>query len=212
MSLGESGDGDFLEALARSGARAFQTDRTRRAELIADVVAAAWGAHGQFVDADQFLTKPTVLRRLVGFLADMVPQDVDRLIGRETHSLALGTALALETGLPLVIARRVETPGGRELRCHGELHPGERVLVVEGVAGTGASAELAVRTARRYGATVVGVLAAVDRNAGAAERLARAGARLDRLFDDAELLTAATRGRAAADRKDVAASGEETVT
>uniref|UniRef100_UPI003F498E5F orotate phosphoribosyltransferase n=1 Tax=Actinomadura sp. CA-154981 TaxID=3240037 RepID=UPI003F498E5F len=211
MSAPSSGDGDFLEALARGGPRALQADRARRAELIADVVAAAWGADGRFVDADRFLTKPTVLRRLVGFLADMVPQDVDRLIGRETHSLALGTALALETGLPLVIARRTETSGGRELHCHGELHPGERVLVVEGVVGTGASAELAVRMARRRGATAVGVLAAVDRNAGAAERLARAGVTLDRLFDDAELLAAATRGMAAVSHEDPAASGEETV-
>ncbi|MFD0535137.1 hypothetical protein ACFQY7_16690 [Actinomadura luteofluorescens] len=212
MSARGSGDGDFLDALARGGPRAFQTDRVRRAELIADVVAAAWGAHGRFVDADQFLTKPTVLRRLVCFLADMVPPDVDRLVARETHSLVLGAALALETGIPLVIARRTQTPGGRELRCHGELHPGERVLVVEGVAGTGASAELAVRAARRRGAAVAGVLAAVDRNAGAAERLARAGATLDRLFDDAELLAAAIRGPAAADAgKDIAASGEEIV-
>ncbi|GAA4328845.1 hypothetical protein GCM10023178_41700 [Actinomadura luteofluorescens] len=56
------------------------------------------------------------------------------------------------------------------------------------------------------------MLAAVDRNAGAAERLARAGATLDRLFDDAELLAAAIRGPAAADAgKDIAASGEEIV-
>ncbi|URM96451.1 allantoate amidohydrolase [Actinomadura madurae] len=194
MSARASG-GDFLDSLARGGVRVFQTDRTRRAELIADVVAAAWGTHGQFIDADRFLTKPTVLRRMVSLLADMVPPDVDRLIGRETHSLALGTALALETGLPLVIARRAESSGGRELRCHGELHPGERVLVVEGVTGTGASAERAVRAVRKHGATVVGVLAAVDRDAGAAERLAHVGTTLDRLLDDAELRAAATRGQ-----------------
>jgi orotate phosphoribosyltransferase len=170
---------------------AFQSDAERRAELLADVVAAAWGADGEFVDADQFLTKPTVLRRLAAILAGRVPFDTDRLLGREPHSLVLGAALTLETGLPLVIARGLDGP---DLRCHGELHPGERVLVVEGVTGTGASAERAVRVVRQRGATVIGVLAAVDRASGAAGRLATAGAALDALFVDAELRAVAVRG------------------
>ncbi|MEU8250558.1 hypothetical protein [Nonomuraea sp. NPDC048916] len=186
---------DFWSVLARDEMRAFQTDEERRAELLADVVAAAWGSDGQFVDADQFLTKPTVLRRLASILADRVPSDADRLIGREPHSLVLGTALALETGLPLVVARIAGSPTGKELVCSGELHPGERVLVVEGVTGTGASAVQAVRLARRRGATVVGVLAAVDRDAGAAARLGGLAVMLDNLFDDVELRAAASRGR-----------------
>jgi orotate phosphoribosyltransferase len=170
----------------------YQSDEERRVELLADVVSAAWGVHGEFVDADQFLTKPTVLRRLASLLAGRVPPDVDRLLGREPHSLVLGAALALETGLPLVVARR----DGAELRCFGELHPHERVLVVEGVTGTGTSAAYAVAVARQRGATVVGVLAAVDRAAGAHRRLAAAGVPLDHLFADAELRAAATRGPA----------------
>jgi orotate phosphoribosyltransferase len=186
---------DLLSALACGGIQVFQTDEERRAELLADIVAAAWGTHGQFVDADQFLTMPTVLRRLASILASRVPPDVDRLVGREPHSLVLGTALALETGLPLVVARWAQSPAGQELLCFGELHPDERVLVVEGVTGSGASAEQAVRVAWHRGATVVGVLAAVDRGAGAAARLGNVGIRLDNLFDDAELRAAAARGQ-----------------
>ncbi|HEX4811439.1 MAG TPA: hypothetical protein VFV66_01615 [Nonomuraea sp.] len=173
---------------------AFQTADERRAELLADVVAAAWGTSGEYIDADRFLTKPTVLRRLASILAGRVPPDVDRLIGREPHSLVLGTALALETGLPLVVARAMD--GGRELDFFGELHAGERVLVVEGVTGTGASAEQAVRLALARGATVAGVLAAVDRGAGAAGRLTRLAVTLDTLYADAELRAAARRERA----------------
>lgn len=188
---------DLLSSLASDDTRAFQTDTQRRAELLADVVAAAWGTHGQFIDADQFLTKPTVLRRLASILAGRVPVDVDRLVGREPHSLVLGAALALETGLPLVVVRMPEPPANQELRCFGELHSGERVLVVEGVTGTGMSAEHAVRAAQRHGVTVAGVLAAVDRGNGATERLTGLGILFDVLFEDAELRAVAARTREA---------------
>ena len=81
---------DFIGALARGDLSVFQDDEVRRAELLADLVAAAWGTHGEFIDADQFLTKPTVLRRLASILAERVPADVDRLLGRDPHSLVLG--------------------------------------------------------------------------------------------------------------------------
>lgn len=180
--------GDLLRAPA-SGAPPFQSIEERRAELLADLVSAAWGAHGEFIDADQFLSKPTVLRRLAAILAGRVPPDTDRLLGREPHSLVLGAALTLETGLPLVIARVTDST----LRCFGELHPGERVLVVEGVTGTGGSAEGAVVEARRRGAVISRVLAAVDRDQGATARLAEVGVTLETLFADSELRANATR-------------------
>jgi orotate phosphoribosyltransferase len=189
-----TGPVELLSALARGDAQVFQSDQERRTELLADLVAAAWGTHGEFIDADQFLTKPTVLRRLAGILASRVPAEVDRLIGREPHSLVLGAALALETGLPLVVLRVADSPAGPELRCFGELHPGERVLLVEGVTGTGTSAAQAVAVVRARGAEVAGVLVAVDRGVGASERLSGLGLELDTLFEDSELRSAATRG------------------
>lgn len=188
---------NFLAALAAGDVGVFQDDEVRRRELLDDVVAAAWGTHGEFIDADQFLTKPTVLRRLASILAARIPHDVDRLLGRDPHSLVLGAAMSLETGLPLVVARVVRSKGRANLQCHGELHPGERVLVVEGVTGTGASAVEAVRSARRRRATVVGVLAAVDRGHGAGALLAGVAADLDILFTDDELRRTAARAGSA---------------
>jgi orotate phosphoribosyltransferase len=199
---------DLLNVLAGDDIRAFQTDDQRRAELLADVVSAAWGTHGEFIDADQFLTRPTVLRRLASLLAGRVEGDIDRLVAREPNALVLGAALALETGLPLVVARAVspsaplsgpaagpKSPPGPELRCFGELHPGERVFVVEAVTGTGTSAEQAVGAARRRGAAVIRVLTAVDRGAGAADRFGGLGIAFDALFNDVELRAVALHGR-----------------
>lgn len=184
---------DLLTALTRGDTQAFQSDDQRRTELLADVVAAAWGTDGHVIDADQFLTKPTVLRRLASLLASRVPGDVDRLFGREPRSVVLGTALALETGLPLVVVRTPESPPGGELLCSGELHPGERVLVVEAVVSSGSSAVRVVRAARRRGVAVAGVLAAIDRGVGAASRLEGLGVELDSLFDAVALRAVATR-------------------
>lgn len=185
---------DLLSALAAGDPGVFQSEEVRRDELLADLVAAAWGSHGEFIDADQFLTKPTVLRRLAAILAGRVPVDVDRLVGRDPHSLVLGAALSLETGLPLVVARRA---GDDALTLHGELHTDERVLVVEGVTGTGTSALAAVRAARERGAVVAGVLVAVDRGRGALDLLEGVAVGLDLLFTDAELRHVALRGRGA---------------
>jgi orotate phosphoribosyltransferase len=172
-----------------------QTLDERLAELRADIVAAAWRTGDQLVDADLFLTKPTILRRLAAILADRVPPDTDRLVSREPNAAVLGAALALATGLPLVVAH--QSPSVPALHCEGELHPGERALVVESVVDTGGSAEQAVRALLRRSAEVVGVLAAVDCEAGAAERLQRYGAGLDSLFLASQLRAVATRTRRA---------------
>jgi orotate phosphoribosyltransferase len=167
----------------------FQTAGERLAELRADLVAASWRTGSQLVDADLFLTKPTILRRLAAILVERVPPDTDRLVAREPNAAVLGAALALATGLPLVVARL----SGADLECVGELHPGERALVVESVVDTGGSAERAVWMLQRQGANVVGVLAAVDCESGATDRLRRYGTGLDSLFPASELRAVSTR-------------------
>ena len=85
------------------------------AELRADIVRAAY-VEGDFVLADGlrtnyyfdkylFETRPAILRRLGRFLADLVPRGAERLAAPALGAVALGTAVSLEIGLPLVIVR-----------------------------------------------------------------------------------------------------------
>src|ERR671912_675087 len=85
------------------------------AELRADIVRAAY-VEGDFVLADGlrtnyyfdkylFETRPAILRRLGRFLADLVPREAERLAAPALGAVALGTAVSLELGLPLVIVR-----------------------------------------------------------------------------------------------------------
>lgn len=186
----------LLESLSVGGANALQTAAERRDELARDVVAAAYlrGTYvlssGQsstyYIDKYLFVTKPTVLRRLASLLAERVPE-VDRIAGPELGSVPITAALSLETGIPFVIVRKARKAYGTSAGIEGELHAGERVLLVEDVVSTAAQALTAAAAVQQAGATVAGVLAVVDREQGGAEAVAAAGLSFDALFRLSEL-------------------------
>ncbi len=176
----------------------FQSAPQRRKELLNDLVAASWmagdtvlpsGSHSSyFISSEAFLTKVTILRRLASMLADIVPNDIDRVVAcLPGPDLVLATAVALETGLPLVIANgEAMSPSWL-----GELHPGETVVVVEGVVSSGTTAHRVVRDLVAQRVRVSGVVAAVDRDEGARRRLHEVDAELVVLFEADEVLAAA---------------------
>lgn len=162
------------------------------AELANDVASAAY-LRGDFVlssgerssfyfDKYLFETKPTILRRAVRFLAEMVPERVDRLAGPELGAVALAAALSLETGIPFVIVRKSAKTYGTSVLVEGELHRGERVLIIEDVVSTAAEALRAARTVERSGGVVSGIVAVIDREQGGAERISEAGYPYSALF------------------------------
>jgi orotate phosphoribosyltransferase len=164
----------------------------RLSELGRDIVAAAY-LRGDFVlssgvrssfyfDKYLFETRPTILRRLATFLAELVPDNIERLAGPELGAVALTTALSLETGLPFVIVRKGSKGYGTSQLTEGELHAGERVLVVEDVISTAAEAMKACAQVARTGADVAGVLAVLDREQGGERNITAAGYSLSTLF------------------------------
>jgi orotate phosphoribosyltransferase len=173
-------------------------DRERRlAELARDVVGAAY-LRGDFVlssgarsnyyfDKYLFETKPGILRRLATFMAELVPQQTDRIAGTELGAVALATALSLETGLPFVIARKGTKAYSTAKLVEGEVYPGERVLVVEDVISTGAQAIRAADRLVEVGAQVLGILAVIDREQGGPETISAAGYTLTTLFRRSQL-------------------------
>lgn len=120
----------------------------------------------------RFVTRPAILRRLGRFLAELVPATTDRLAAPAIGASLLGTAVSLETGLPLAIVR---TGGDRDetgtSRIEGGLHGGERVTLIEDVVVTGTRAATAVAALRGAGAVVTTVLSVIDGVSGAEDRL-----------------------------------------
>jgi orotate phosphoribosyltransferase len=193
----------LLEALASGGPEVFQNADDRRAELARDVVAAAYlrgnfvlssGSPSEFyLDKYLFTTKPTVLRRLASLLAERLPADVDRIAGPELGAVPLATALSLETGVPFVVVRKTRKKYGTAAGIEGELHEGERVVLVEDVVTTASQALAAAEVISAAGAEISSVLAVVDREQGGAAAVAAAGYRFDPLFRLSELPTPAAR-------------------
>lgn len=165
-------------------------------ELRADIVRASY-ITGDFVLADGvrsayyfdkylFETRPAVLRRLSRFLADLVPRETDRLAAPALGAVALGTAVSLELGLPLVIVRLDEN-ARNERPLEGEVYPGEDITLVEDVVVTGSRALRAISRLGDSGARVKNVVSVVDRGEGAPERLSEISVGYAHLFTPEDL-------------------------
>lgn len=174
------------------------SDRERqREELGRDLVSVAY-LTGEFIlssgersnyylDKYQFETRPGILRRLAAFLAELLPAGTDRIAGPELGAVPLATAVSLKTGLPFVIARRDAKAYSTGRSVEGELHPGDRVSVVEDVISTGAQAVGAADRIAAAGGHVQDIVAVVDREQGGREAIVAAGYSLTALFTRKQL-------------------------
>ena len=146
------------------------------------------GTSDYYVDKYVFETDPESLAEVARAFAARLGDE--RLAGVALGAVPLVAVTSVETGNPYVIVRKSAKAYGTGNRIEGALEPGERVVVLEDVATTGTSALEAVEALREAGATVERVLVVVDREEGAAERLAAAGVELEALVTATELLAA----------------------
>jgi orotate phosphoribosyltransferase len=148
------------------------------------------GTSEYYVDKYLFETDPDALERVSEAFAERLAAiGGDRkLAGVALGAVPLVAATSVATGRPYVIVRKSQKEYGTGNRVEGRLDAGEEVVVLEDVATTGTSAAEAVEALREAGATVNRVLVVVDRQEGAAERLADADVELDALLTAEELL------------------------
>ena len=133
-----------------------------------------------YVDIKEVWTEPSRLEVIGRALAERVG-DAERLGGMELGAVPLLAAASLYSGRPFVVVRKAAKGHGTDRRIEGSVPPGVRMLVIEDVTTTGGSVLETVRLLRDSGAVVDRVLTVVDRNEGAAERLAAASVRLEAL-------------------------------
>lgn len=109
-------------------------------------------------------------------------------LGADPVAYAIAHAAAL-AGRPLdaFTIRKQAKDHGAGRRVEGNLPDRASVVVVEDTVTTGGSALEAIAVLREAGASVLGVLAVVDRQEGGRERLAAEGLALRTLFTAAEL-------------------------
>jgi len=154
-----------------------------------------------YLDKYRFTTRPEILRELAVMFAAKIGEiergsgpsggtgggRIDRLAGAELGGIPLVTVASLETGKPCVFVRNAKKDYGTAKQVEGALERGDRVVLIEDIATTGGQAIEAAGSLRDCGAEVVGVIATIDREEGAAEAMARAGLAYWSLFTKGDL-------------------------
>jgi orotate phosphoribosyltransferase len=115
-----------------------------------------------------------------------VPREAERLAAPALGAVALGTAVSLELGLPLVIVRLDREPGSPR-QIEGEIYADEEVTLIEDVVVTGSRALRAISRVSDAGARVGQVVSVLDRREGAAERFSEEAVGYRHLFTPQEL-------------------------
>lgn len=139
-----------------------------------------------YVDVKEATTEPAALRELADALAERVPDDAEAVACVALGGVPLGVAVSLRTGLDLVVVRKQAKGHGTEDRIVGDA--ARRLVLVEDVTTTGASAVDAVQVLREAGATVEDCLVVVDRDEGAHQALADVDVTLTPLIEADEIV------------------------
>lgn len=100
-----------------------------------------------------------------------------RLAALPYAALPIGTALSLETGLPLIFPRKEIKRYGTGRAIEGFYHPGDRALVLDDLITTGGSKLEAIASLEAAGLVVEDVIVLIDREQGGRRELEEAGYR-----------------------------------
>ena len=140
-----------------------------------------------YLDKYLFSTQPDILRALGELFAQHLPDGVTKLAGAELGGIPLVTAASLASGLPCVFIRNARKDYGTAKQLEGKLEAADRVVIVEDIATTGGQVLEAASTISESGASVLSIIATIDRQEGARENIEAAGYRFDSLFTVNEL-------------------------
>jgi orotate phosphoribosyltransferase len=139
-----------------------------------------------YIDKYLFETDPDLLRDIARLLVALLPAGTTRVIGPALGGVPLATAVALETGLPFAIVRPGAKEYGTGKLIEGPVEPHDRTVVLEDVVTSGTQAVRAARAVQDTGATVLGIVAVIDRHEGGREGVEAAGFKFEALYDMAE--------------------------
>ena len=131
-----------------------------------------------YIDLRLLLGHPSLLRETARLLAELAAEhriEFDAVLGVPYAAAPIATALALETGRPLLVLRKERKHYGAGGLLVGAPEPGMRCLVVDDLVTSGGSKLQTARVLEAEGLSVAAMLVLVDRSSGAADELGRAG-------------------------------------
>jgi uridine monophosphate synthetase len=156
-----------------------------------------------YIDLRLLVSRPAILRQVARAYADLLRRDLDmgsgptapgttspavRLAAIPYAALPIGTAVALEMGLPLIYPRLEVKAHGTARPIEGEFEVGERAVVLDDLITTGGSKLAAIEPLEAAGLQVEDVVVLIDREQGGREELEAAGYRLHAVLRLGEML------------------------
>ena len=135
-----------------------------------------------YIDKYLFLSQPRILAELGRMIAARLPDRTTRLAGAALGGIPLLAAASLASDLPCVFVRNSRKGYGTGRQLEGPIEASDHVVIVEDVATSGGQAIEAAKVVIATGAAVERIIATIDRQEGAREKIEAAGYQFESLF------------------------------
>lgn len=142
-----------------------------------------------YIDLRQVITYPHLLAQIAAAYVPLLrPLQFDRVAALPYAAIPIATAICLQTGLPMLYARKEAKEYGTRADIEGEYKAGETAVLIDDLATTGGSKFEAIDKLKLAGLRVQDVVVLIDRQSGAREALQQAGFELHAVVSITELL------------------------
>src|SRR5919109_527924 len=127
-------------------------------ELHGDFVLSSGRRSTVYFDKFRFLADPALLRELAAAVGELLPEGVTHLAAPEGAATLLLSAVALETGHPMVVVRKEPKAYGTRSQVEGLLESGATAALIEDVSTTGHQVQRAAKALEAEGANVAAIV------------------------------------------------------
>ncbi|BDZ71877.1 orotate phosphoribosyltransferase [Methanobacterium petrolearium] len=115
-----------------------------------------------YVDMKKAITDPQILLQVAKIISNLIKDDaIDRIAGPALGAVPIATAVALQSGIPMLMIRKAKKDYGTSKLIEGDLKEGDNVIVVEDVTTTGKSLLKTVRAVTDNGGKSNGLLSSL---------------------------------------------------
>lgn len=142
-----------------------------------------------YIDLRLLISRPDVLRLAARTYASLLDSVAYDLLGAIPYGgLPIGTAIALETGKPLIFPRKAAKSYGTGKTIEGRWTIGQKVVIIEDLVTTGESALGGVAILKAAGLQVSDIVVLLDRQQGAKATIAERGYNLHSVLNLDQML------------------------